>query len=46
MRAVGEKSLEVLFRLGNGVWPRYADDAEALRARLLKQRRLERIRIA
>jgi len=42
MAAVGEKSLEMLFCLGDGIRPRHADDPEALRARLRDKLRFER----
>ena len=42
MRAVGEKALEMLFRLGDGIRPRDTDDAEALGTRLCDKRGLER----
>jgi len=42
MGAVGEESLQVLFRLGDRIRSSYADDAEALRLRLREQPRLER----
>jgi hypothetical protein len=45
MGTVGEETLEMLFCFGDGVWPRDADDAEALRARLRDKPRLERGRI-
>ena len=46
MGAVGEESLEMLFRLGDGIRPRHADDIKALFARLCDKAGLERRRIA
>ena len=42
MGAVGEESLEMFFRLGDGIRPSYANDAEALRVRLREKPRLDR----
>jgi hypothetical protein len=46
MGAVGEESLEVPFRVGDGIRRGHTDDTEALRVRLREKSFLERGRIA
>ena len=42
MRTVGEESLEMFLCLGDGIRPRHADDAKALRMGLREKSGLDR----